>query len=134
MPRYSSLGDPETLRMFVRNLREGIYISNPEGDLLDGNPALLDIFGVESLEQLRSYTAPELFVDPRQRQEEMALLAREGTVREFEIHVKRADGEVRTLLDTCYQVVDPDTGRVTNHGILVDITGRKQLEEELREY
>ncbi|MEM7352970.1 MAG: sensor domain-containing diguanylate cyclase [Acidobacteriota bacterium] len=134
MTRYRSLEAPETLKKFVHNLREGIYITNPEGDLLDANPAMLEIFGVESVEQLRTYTAPELFVDPERRKREMKLLRRDGTVREFEFQVKRPDGGVRTLLDTCYLVDDPSTGEALCHGILIDITQRKELEDQLREY
>ena len=134
MTRYRSLDDPETLRKFVHNLREGMYITNPDGDLLDANPAMLEIFGVESLDELRSYSAPELFVDPRQRKIEMEILAREGTVREFEFQVKRPDGGIRTLLDTCYLVEDEESGEVICHGVLVDITQRKELEDKLHEY
>lgn len=134
MTRYRSLDDPETLRKFVHNLREGIYITNPGGDLLDANPAMLEIFGVESLEQLRAYTAPELFVDPGEREKEMELLHRDGAVREFEFQVKRPDGGLRTVLDTCYLVTDEASGEVTCHGILVDITPRKELEDRLHEY
>ncbi len=134
MTRYRRLDDPSTFRLFVRNLQEGIYITNPDGELLDANPAMLEIFGVGSLGELRSYSAPELYVDPGQRQRQMAVLAEEGTVREFEIQVKRPDGGVRTLLDTCYVVEDEDSGELTYHGILVDITRRKELEEQLREY
>lgn len=134
MTRYRSLDDPGTFRLFVRNLEEGIYITSPDGELLDANPAMLEIFGVASLEELRSYSAPELYVDPRQRQQEMEVLAREGTVRDFEIEVKRPDGGIRTLLDTSYVVEDEDSGETTYHGILIDITRRKELEEQLREY
>lgn len=134
MTRYRSLDDPDTLREFVRNLREGIYITNPDGELLDANPAMLEIFGVGSLEELRSYSAPALFVDPKQREEEMALLFRDGAVREFEFEVRRPDGGIRTLLDTCYLVEDADSGETVCHGMLVDITQRKELEDQLREY
>ncbi len=134
MTRYRSLEAPETLRKFVHNLREGIYITNPGGALLDANPAMLEIFGVDSVEELRSYSAPELFVDPQQRKEEMRLLALQGAVREFEFQVKRPDGGIRTVLDTCYLVADEDTGEAICHGILIDITQRKELEEQLREY
>ncbi len=134
MTRYRNLDDPSTFRLFVRNLQEGIYITSPEGELLDANPAMLEIFGVTSLEELCSYSAPELYVDPGQRQRQREILAEEGTVREFEIQVKRPNGGVRTLLDTCYAVEDEDSGQVTYHGILVDITRRKELEEQLREY
>jgi diguanylate cyclase (GGDEF)-like protein/PAS domain S-box-containing protein len=134
MPRHRSLDDPRTLRQFVRNLREGIYITNRDGDLIDANPAMLEIFGVETLEALRGYTAPELYVDPGERERKLEILAREGAVREFEFQVKRPDGGVRTLIDTCYVVEDEDSGEPTYHGILVDITRRKELEERLREY
>ena len=56
--RYRSLEDPETLRLFVQNLREGIYITNAAGEILDANPACLEIFGVPSLEELRTLARP----------------------------------------------------------------------------
>ncbi len=31
--RYRSLDDPETLRQFIANLREGIYITSQEGEI-----------------------------------------------------------------------------------------------------
>jgi PAS domain S-box-containing protein len=49
-------------------------------------------------------------------------------VREFEIALRRPDGQTRTVLDTCYVIRDPDTHEAFIHGILVDITARKQLE------
>ncbi len=134
MSRYRSLDDPVTSRKFVRNLREGIYITNPEGELLDANPAMLEIFGVETLEELRAYSAQELLVDPRQRVQETKVLTSEGAVREFELQIQRPDGGVRTVLDTCYVVEDETSGETVYHGILVDITRRKELEEQLREY
>ncbi len=134
MSRYRSLDDPVTSREFVRNLREGIYITSPEGELLDANPAMLEIFGVATLDELRNYSAQELLVDPRQRALEKEVLTTEGAVREFELQIKRPDGGVRTVLDTCSVFEDEATGETFYHGILVDITRRKELEERLREY
>ena len=131
--RFRSLEDPETLRQFVANLREGIYITNQAGEILDANPACLEILGVSSLEELRLLRAQELFADPARRAEETARLAREGSVKEFELTLRRPDGEERTVLDTCHSVQDPDTGEVVYHGILVDITQRKQLERSFQE-
>jgi diguanylate cyclase (GGDEF)-like protein len=37
------------------------------------------------------------------------------------------------VLDTCYLIRDPQTGEEFIHGIVVDITGRKHLEAQLRE-
>jgi diguanylate cyclase (GGDEF)-like protein len=70
-------------------------------------------------------------VDPAQRTAQVALLERDGSVREFEIELKRPDGATRTVLDTCYLIHDPDTGEGFIHGVLIDITARKQLEAAL---
>jgi diguanylate cyclase (GGDEF)-like protein/PAS domain S-box-containing protein len=131
--RFRSLSDPESLREFAKNLREGVYITTRDGRILDANGAFLEMFGVESLADLAEYGAPDLFVDPARRDEEMACLDRDGSVREFEIALRRPDGQTRTVLDTCYIIRDPDTGEVFIHGILIDITARKQLEATLVE-
>lgn len=48
-------------------MREGIYITNPAGEILDANPTFLEMFGVESLRDLRRFRAADLFVDPELR-------------------------------------------------------------------
>lgn len=131
--RFRSLSDPESLREFAKNLREGIYISTRDGRMLDANRAFLETLGIRSLSELGEFGASSLFVDPDCRHEEMALLERDGSVREFEIVLRRPDGETRTVLDTCYLIHDPATGEGFIHGILVDITSRKRLEATLLE-
>jgi PAS domain S-box-containing protein len=128
-----SLDDPETLRHLTRSIGEGIYISDRAGQVLDCNPAFLRIFGMSSLGELQRYNVAELLADPARRDEEMALLERHGSVREFELEIARPDGQKRTVLDTTYRLVDPDSGEVFYHGILVDITRRKELEDQLRQ-
>lgn len=131
--RYRSLQDTDTLRLFIEKLHEGIYISNRSGEILDANPAFAEIFGVSSLDEVRRRRAQDFFSDPAQRAQEEELLIRDGEVRELELVIRRPDGEERTLLDTCHCVADPETGEVLYHGILVDITQRKQLEARFQE-
>ena len=110
-----------------------MYITTPEGKLLDANPGLLTILGVGSIDELRQLSAIDLYVDPGRREEENALLARQGSVKDFEIQLKRvSDGSIRTVLDTCYGVKDFKTDELLYHGILVDITERRTLEDKLR--
>jgi diguanylate cyclase (GGDEF)-like protein/PAS domain S-box-containing protein len=131
--RFGSLSDPDSLREFARNLGEGIYITTPDGRILDANPAFLEMFGVRSLEDFAGMSAYDLFVDPKLRDQELRLLERDGRVREFEFQMRRVDGELRWVVDTSYSVTDPDTGDKFLHGVLVDITARKRLEAELIE-
>lgn len=130
---YRSLSDAESLREFARNFGEGIYITTPEGRILDANPAFLEMFGVRSLEDFAGLSAYDLFVEPRQRDLELTLLERDGRVKEFEFQIRRLDGEARWVRDTSYVVSDADTGEKFCHGVLVDITARKRLEAELIE-
>lgn len=129
----SRLEDSDTLREFVRRLSEGIYITNEEGRIVDANQALLSILGCASLEEVAALDVGTLWVNPAERLRETRLLAAKGSVREFELELRRPDGEVRTVLDTCYQVTDPVSGETLYHGILVDITPRKLLERQLFE-
>lgn len=131
--RFRSLRDPETLCQFVRKVKEGIYITNAQGEILDANPAFLEMFGFSSLEQMRDHKAGDLFADPSERDRQLAILHRDGALRDYELTIKRRDGTLRTVLDTCYAVRRRRGKEVLLHGILVDITRRKELEEELRE-
>jgi diguanylate cyclase (GGDEF)-like protein/PAS domain S-box-containing protein len=130
---YRSLQDAETLRLLIRSIGEGIYITDDNGRILDCNPAFLEIFGVSSLEEMQRYEVPNLLANQSQRVEEMALLRRDGSVREFELDIIRPDGKRRTVLDTTFLLRDPETGEVHFHGVLIDITSRKELEDRLRE-
>jgi diguanylate cyclase (GGDEF)-like protein/PAS domain S-box-containing protein len=131
--RLRSLGDPETLRELARNLREGLYVTDVAGRFLDANPALLTMLGMSSVQELSTYTADDLVVDGARRREELTLLERDGAVREFELQLRRPDGQICTALDTAYLRRDPDTGERFYHGIMVDITKRIELEGQLRE-
>ena len=128
-----SLNDVHTLGQFVRKLREGVYITNAAGRILDANPAFLEMFGVLSVAELESHTADTLLVDPARRAEEVRILQQDGTVREFELEIRTPDGQTRTVLDTAYLVRDEQADEELFHGILIDITDRKRLERQLRE-
>ena len=132
-PSYRSLDDADSLRSLVKNLREAIYITNARGDILDGNPAFFNLLGVRSLADMQNYGANELVVNPARRLTEIELVEREGFARDFELQLVRPDGVLITVLDTVYAVYDPESDETLYHGMLVDITARKRMEEELRQ-
>lgn len=129
--RFSRLDDAEALRRFVRDLREGIYVTDEKGRIVDGNPAFLAMLGVASLEEARQHKSVDFLIDSSRRETELLALERDGTIQDFELQIRRADGEIRTVIDTAYRCVDPETGEVYFQGILIDITDRKRLEERL---
>ena len=130
--RVRNLSDPTTLSELALRLKEGIYITTLDGEIIDANPAFLEMFGVESLEDLKGYRTSD-FVKPEIRAREMALLERDGAVRDVEFQLTRRDGETRTVVDSAFLSVDRKTGDKYCHGILVDITHRKELQTQLLE-
>jgi diguanylate cyclase (GGDEF)-like protein/PAS domain S-box-containing protein len=129
--RQPSLADVETLRELVRNVRVGVYITTPEGIFVDANPALLDILGVESIEVLKTRRVDDFLVDPAQRPRVLEVLDREGHQSEVELELRRADGTTRTVLDATSAARDPQTGDVFYYGVVVDITARKRVADDL---
>jgi diguanylate cyclase (GGDEF)-like protein/PAS domain S-box-containing protein len=130
--RLRKLSDPRILSELALRLQEGIYITTLDGEIIDANPAFLEMFGVESLNDLKGYSASD-FVKPEVRAREMAQLERDGSVRDVEFQLTRRDGEKRTVVDSAFLSVDSRTGRKYCHGILVDITHRKELQTQLLE-
>ncbi|CAN5666472.1 hypothetical protein BH23GEM1_BH23GEM1_00220 [soil metagenome] len=128
-----SLSDPATLRQFASKLGEGIYISTPDGDILDANQAFIDIVGVGSLAELKNDVKTHTLMDPARRAEEAALYQSQGAVQSFEFELRRPDGGSRYVRDTGYVVRDEETGELFYHGILVDISAQKALEQQLVE-
>lgn len=131
--RFRSLQDPDALRSLVANLREAIYITDMRGNVLDANPAFFQLLGVRGLEDLQAYGANEMVVDPARRLAELDLVERDGFVRDFELQLLRPDGAILCVLDTMYAIREAESGETIYHGLLVDITQRKQLEDELRQ-
>jgi PAS domain S-box-containing protein len=127
------LDDPGTARHFLEKIREGAYVSTPSGEILDANPALLALLGVHSLEELRTSKAADYHADPTQRERWKEALDRFGSVVDFELRLRRRDGEIRVVLDTAWTRIDPESGDVYYHGIVTDVTDRRELEAAFEE-
>ncbi len=127
------LDDAGTARHFLEQLREGVYISTPSGEILDANPAFLALLGVHSVEELRTSKAADYLADAAQRERWKEALDRFGSVVDFELKIRRRDGEIRIVLDTAWTRVDPESGDVYYHGVVTDVTDRKELETALDE-
>src|SRR5262249_8800883 len=89
----AALKDPEVLVDFVDRIGEGMYITSASGEVLDANPATLEIFGFSSVEALRQQPVTKL-VDAEMREQQLKLLTRDGSVRDFELMIRRPDGEI----------------------------------------
>lgn len=122
----------EKYRSLVSNVREGVFISTPQGRFLDFNDAFIGISGYGSREELLGTDIPLLYVNPSDRDRLKKLLHDHGSVADFEFELKRKDGEIRTVMESSIAVKDAGGNVTAYQGFLLDITERKHAEQEIR--
>jgi PAS domain S-box-containing protein len=113
-------------------LQEGVYFSTPEGKLLDGNAALVQVLGYESKEELLSLDPRALNSDPNQTSVLGRTADDQGGIRTREIMLRRKNRTLGVFLDTSRAVWDADGKIVRYQGTLVDVTERREMEKALR--
>jgi PAS domain S-box-containing protein len=115
------------------SLREGIFFSAPDGQLLDANPALLQMLGYASKEELLRLNFGEMYVNPLQRDGLLRDLENVGSVQDREVAFRRKDGTEITCLASGFAIRDTFGRVVRVQGTLVDITERREIENRLRQ-
>jgi PAS domain S-box-containing protein len=120
-----------------RRLFDGVplalYLSAPDGTIIDANPAMVQLLGYPDLEALLQANAFDIFAERDARSSQVKALDQEELVRGYEMQLRRYDGTLIWVLDYARAVRD-DTGEVRFYeGALEDITERKAAREALRE-
>jgi PAS domain S-box-containing protein len=116
-----------------RTVNEGIFRAAPGIGLVYANRAFARMFGFDSEAEMMSTQTLELYDDPARCKELLAVLDREGELRNEEVRYRRRDGSLFWGLVSSAAVRD-EAGTVLYYdGAVSDITDRKHLEEELRQ-
>jgi len=125
------VGSELRYRSLFEGVPIGLYITTPDGTIVDANPALIDMLGYPDKESLLGIKASQLYAEPVDRERERALLAQENTVQDFETQLRKGDGSTIWVRDTCRAVYGGD-GRITSYeGSLQNITEHKEYERRL---
>ena len=112
------------------SLQEGVYISNPEGKLLEVNPALVNILGYDSKEELLELPPEQLSVNAGGDPELGGGGSQSGRTRTREVRLRRKDGGIAVCVDTSTGVTE--AGRIVRYqGTLVDVTEQRAMERQL---
>lgn len=121
-------------RGLFENVVDGVYIASRDGDLIAANPALVEMLGYESTEELKSAgRTPMLYVNPIDRERVFARLEAEGIVKNFEYRLRRKDGREIVVLENARAVYDDNGNIVAHEGTITDITDRKRAETRVFE-
>jgi PAS domain S-box-containing protein len=122
----------ERYRSLFQESKDVIFISTPEGKVIDINPAGLELFGYSSKEELLSIDLEKnLYCDARDRVKYQNELERNEFVKNYELEMKKKDGKVVTVLVTATVLKNEEGNVLVYRGIMRDITEYKRLEKQL---
>lgn len=120
----------EKYRSLFEASQDAIYLSRPDGTVVEMNPAGRRLLGYTE-EELREIDAVELYRDPEDRERFKRAIAEDGGVQQFDVELVTRDGEVRhcELATTARR---DEAGEVVGYqGIIRDVTERKRIRERL---
>jgi len=121
-------------RGLFENVVDGVYIASRDGELIAANPALVDMLGYDSVEELKAAgRTTHLYVNPIDRERVFARLEAEGIVKNFEYRLFRKDGREVVVLENSRAVYDDNGNIVAHEGTITDITERKRAETRVFE-
>jgi len=119
-------------RSLVHDAPFGILKVTPEGRILQANPALVNMLGYESEEQLCHLNMErDVYHDPKQRQRLLEEHSQKENFHNVEVQWKRKDGKIITALLNGRRVASPDHGQTYFEEFAEDITQRRILERQL---
>ncbi len=132
---YAQISEAEKkYRSIFDNAMEGIFQSSLDGRFITANPALIQMLGYDSFEDLSSSVMDaslQFYVDSSRRGEFIRLMKKDGKVTAFISEVYRKDGNRIWVSENAREVLDEQGTFLYYEGTVEDITERKKAEEEL---
>ena len=131
-----ALANLNKFQTLYENASESIFQCTLDGRFMSANPALANIFGYESAEDIIlgvENIATDCCVDAADRKRFEALLLENGRVRAFESEYKRRDGSLFWGSSSARLVKDENGQPAYLEGSLIDITERTERERAERE-
>ena len=125
----------EKYKTLTNNLHVGIYRNTvgSEGQFLEANPAILQIFGYENKKEFLNVKVAELYQNSNYRKKLNQKMLQNGFVRNEELLLKKKNGE-QIVCSVSAVAIKDENGEVKYYdGFIDDVTGRKQLESQLQQ-
>lgn len=126
----------EKYRSIFENSVIGIFQTSPEGRYMSANPALAEIYGYNSPDDLINHLTQidcQLYVAADRRQAFIRRLQTAGSVTDFESQIYRKNGGIIWICENAIAVYDEHGDLLCYEGTVEDITDRKRTNEALRE-
>jgi PAS domain S-box-containing protein len=121
----------EKYRTLFEESKDVVFISTPEGKLVDVNPAGVELLGYSSKEELLQVNTRDLYFNPDDIETIQRVIEQHGYVKDFELVLKRKDGQQIIVVITTNNVRDDKGAIVAYQGIIRDVTEQRQFEQQL---
>lgn len=125
----------EKFRTLVENINIGVYRATGDnhGSFMQANPAIMKMFGFDSMEEFMKISVSDLYIDREQRIHFLDELKKSGYVKDKELRMLRKDGMPIWTSCTANIQYDEHGDIQWIDGVIEDITERKKIEEQLRQ-
>ncbi len=114
-----------------KNLKDMVYITSLEGQLIDVNPAGVKMLGYSSKDELMGVNSKDIYLNPEERDRFVNEMKQEGFVNNFESKLIRKDGTSIDALISANVRRNSSEEIIGFEGIIKNITYRKGIEKEL---
>ena len=120
-------------RSMYENAVQGMFQSRLSGKLIRANPAFARMLGYDSVDDVMSLEGGtyKLYFNLLERSRMIRTVLKKGAVTNYEMRLKRKNGEAVWILANIRYVRD-EQGSAMLEGIMVDNTHKKAMEEQLR--
>ena len=122
----------ERYRTLFQDSGDGIVIINLDGTFVDVNQAFLDIFGY-TREDLLQITVVDLYADPADRVKYQEAVAESGSVKDYELRMRKKGGTEIDCLITSSVRRSGDGTILGSQGTVRDVTVQKREHQELNQ-
>ncbi|HEY6333462.1 MAG TPA: ATP-binding protein, partial [Blastocatellia bacterium] len=119
--------------LFERNVA-GIFCTTPSGRVVDCNEAFVNLLGYDSREEVLQENSTNFHISPEVRVRILEILREEGTIIGLEPVLRRKDGSIINLVGNVTLLAGELNEEPALYGTLIDISARKQAEEQLKEF
>jgi PAS domain S-box-containing protein len=117
--------------MLFQSLREAVFVSTPDGQLIDFNEAFASLLGYTRDELLLINIGRDLYADRAQRNVFLQQLEHDGYLHNAEWQIRRKDGSTLWVLENSSAHIDQQGNVVQYQGFLLDVTDKKHAEDAL---
>jgi PAS domain S-box-containing protein len=123
----------EKYRMLFEQAQEGVFVATPGGELLDCNDAFVTMLGYGSRDELMALDMGSVLHSVAEEREAFRKeIEAHNYVRNFEITVRRKDGTLLVVAQSCFATRDSGGNIERYQGFVLDITEKKRSEDEMR--